>query len=63
MPIPYAAIVAAIKALQAVITDKRDRVRLVAGPGSGKSRIIEELVCRLISQGVKWEQMSRNGDQ
>lgn len=55
MPIPYAAKLAAIKAQHAVITDKRDRVRLVAGPGSGKSRIIEELVCRLISEGLSPE--------
>ena len=43
---------AAIAAQQQAARDSRNEVRVVAGPGTGKSGAVEERVCWLLSQGV-----------
>lgn len=49
---------AAAQAIQhAAAHDSSPQVRLVAGPGTGKSASIEERVCWLLSQGVPAEQV------
>lgn len=45
--------IAAAEAVQlAAAHDGSDQVRLVAGPGTGKSSVIEKRVCWLIANGV-----------
>ncbi len=48
---------AQVQAAQAVqhaaAHDPRQHVRVVAGPGTGKSSAIEERVCWLLSQGIQ----------
>ena len=52
MPITPAQVAAAEAAQHAAAHDGAAQVRLVAGPGTGKSASIEERVCWLISQGI-----------
>jgi DNA helicase-2/ATP-dependent DNA helicase PcrA len=52
MPITPAQIAAAVAFQHAAAQDNTDQVRLVAGPGTGKSASIEERVRWLIAQGV-----------
>src|SRR4051812_39084411 len=52
MAITPAQTAAAAAVQQAAAQDTNSRVRLVAGPGTGKSASIEERVCWLIRQGV-----------
>jgi superfamily I DNA/RNA helicase len=52
MPITPAQIAAAEAVQEAAAHDGSAQVRLVAGPGTGKSATIEERACWLISQGV-----------
>lgn len=52
MPITPAQIAAAEAVQHAAAHDGSSQVRLVAGPGTGKSAAIEKRVCRLIAQGV-----------
>ena len=53
MPITPAQIAAAQAVQHAAAHDAGTRVRLVAGPGTGKSASIEERICWLITQGVQ----------
>lgn len=57
MPITAAQKKAAQALQQAAARDKSDQVRLVAGPGTGKSFVIEDRVCDLLSGGVKADQI------
>jgi len=43
---------AAAKAQAVAASDEHDQVRLIAGPGTGKSKTIEERVCFLLESGV-----------
>ncbi len=52
MPITQAQIQAAKAIQDAAAHDGSAQVRLVAGPGTGKSFSIEERVCWLLGQGV-----------
>lgn len=52
MPITRAQIAAAQAVQHEAAHDPRARVRLVAGPGTGKSSAIEERICWLLSQSV-----------
>lgn len=52
MPITPAQVAAAAAIQHAAAQDTSSHVRLVAGPGTGKSASIEERVCWLIRQGV-----------
>lgn len=52
MPITAAQIAAAQVVQHAAAQDGGNQVRLVAGPGTGKSASIEERICWLIRQGV-----------
>src|SRR5690242_16689289 len=52
MPITPAQVAAAQAIQHAAAHDASAQVRLVAGPGTGKSASIEERVCWLLGQGV-----------
>jgi DNA helicase II / ATP-dependent DNA helicase PcrA len=52
MPIPQNAITAAQAVQRAAAEDAAKTVRLVAGPGTGKSSSIEQRVCWLLAQGI-----------
>src|SRR5206468_1992244 len=52
MPIPLYAIIAAQTVQRYAAEDTSKTVRLVAGPGTGKSSSIEQRVCWLLAQGV-----------
>lgn len=58
MPITPAQIAAAGAVQHAAAHDEAGQVRLVAGPGTGKSASIEERVCWLLAQGVDPEQVA-----
>src|SRR5258708_3214628 len=53
MPITPAQIAAAQAVQHAAAHDPSAQVRLVAGPGSGKSAAIEERICWLLGQDLK----------
>jgi len=52
MPITQAQIQTAERAQHTAAHDSTSQVRLIAGPGTGKSFAIEERVCWLLSQGT-----------
>lgn len=53
MPLNQAQIQAAVQAQQAAAQDASQQVRLIAGPGTGKSSAIEERVRWLLSNGIQ----------
>ena len=53
MPLTHAQILAAQAAQHAAARDPAQQVRVVAGPGTGKSSAIEERIRWLLSQGVR----------
>jgi DNA helicase-2/ATP-dependent DNA helicase PcrA len=53
MPIRAEQIAAAAEVQQRAAADPTQRVRVVAGPGTGKSFTIEQRVCWLLEQGVE----------
>ncbi len=52
MPIPQHAVTAAQVVQHNAAQDPSSAVRLIAGPGTGKSRSIEQRVCWLLTQGI-----------
>jgi superfamily I DNA/RNA helicase len=52
MPIPINVIQDADRVQQNAANDPSPQVRLMAGPGTGKSSAIEKRVCWLLNQGV-----------
>ena len=57
MPITQTQIQAAEQAQHSAAHDLSSHVRLIAGPGTGKSFAIEERVCWLLSQGIAPEEI------
>lgn len=57
MPITQAQIQTAERAQHTAAHDSTSQVRLIAGPGTGKSFAIEERVCWLLSQGTAPEEI------
>lgn len=52
MPIPQNSIAAAQATQQAAACESAARIRLIAGPGTGKSSVIEQRVQWLLNQGI-----------
>jgi DNA helicase-2/ATP-dependent DNA helicase PcrA len=52
MPIPATAVTAAQALQRAAAQSAAPQTRLIAGPGTGKSSVIEQRVCWLLDQGV-----------
>jgi DNA helicase-2/ATP-dependent DNA helicase PcrA len=52
MPFPQHAVTAAQAVQHNAAQDASSAVRLIAGPGTGKSRCIEQRVCWLLTRGI-----------